>query len=312
MATLEKHIFQTWSELSAYLTSKGFTVANNKITWDEAPSNIQAYWTYDSNGTVNFHNSEGNTAFYHNLTDFTNGKYCGCIFIPLQDDGCILFLSSVDVDFDITNLQLCCINNYRDTSGGREDLTNDLDNGIVILTPPESDGYWRYIWFDKESGIYDSYHSTTSAYKWDIDNTRGIVTQGTEIPCVKIISANLTVTLLKVYLSNGSWSDNIYTQVLGEVTSPGNVFKIDGQKFISIVPGSTEYRVPVFKLPPEVVIVNPSTSTEEFSVDKTYKINDYCIYNGLLWKCVQAITVPGPFDQGDWIITTVNNELLSN
>ena len=235
MATLEKYIFETWQDLFSYLEDKGFIFDDNKIIWDAGPNNIDAYWFHNPNHDINFYTSEGNNAFYHNLTDFEHDKYCGCIFIPLQDDGCILYLSPVDVDFDITDLQLCCINNYNSSYVAG---SNPLENGVVVFTPAEADGYWRYSWRGQDP----------INHKWCVDNTRGIVTEGTEIPYVQIIPADLTITLLKTYLSNGSWSNYIYTQVLGDVTTPGNVFKINGQKFISITDNTT-YRCPAFKLP---------------------------------------------------------------
>ena len=112
MSVFEKHIFQTWADLQTFLISKQFTIANNKITYSLAPNTTKCYWSYDSEGTINFVDSLGNNAFYHNLTDFANDKYCGCVWIELKDNGFILFLSPVATDFDITNLTLCCVNNY--------------------------------------------------------------------------------------------------------------------------------------------------------------------------------------------------------
>ena len=320
MSIFEKHIFQTWSDLQAFLISKQFTIANNKITYSLAPNSTKCHWSYDSEGTINFVNSLGNNAFYHNLTDFTNGKYCGCIWIDLKDNGFILFLSPVETDFDITNLTLCCVNNYHitGTTGGDPpyyqvytDDNNPLENGVVVCTPAEQDSYWRFCWRDKDIDTIgrDSTITVSPTYKWDVDNTQDIVTIGTEIPYTELMQGPLTVTLLKAYLANGFWSKYIYTEVLGQIDPPGDIFKINGQKFITISDNST-YRCPAFKLPPETEVINPSTSTEQYSPDKTYKVDDYCIYEGLLWRCVAAITNPMPFNQSYWAITTVSEEKL--
>ena len=96
--------------------------------------------------------------------------------------------------------------------------------------------------------------------------------------------------------------------MLGEVTPPGNIFKINGQKFISFC-GDATYRCPVFKLPPEAAEESVIDSTEEYSTIKTYRVGDYCVYNGLLWRCTRNVTVPTQFDQGYWTVTTVKEEI---
>ena len=298
MSVLEKYIFHTYNELETYLAGKGFNFGTNKFTWGDSNSNC--YWTIDANGTINFHTSTNETAFYHNLTDFANDKDCGCIFLELANNGCALYLTPLDPDTDITDLQFCMINNYHESSGTIVDDSNTLENGLVVVTPAEQDGHWRYLWRDKTpqgSGCY-----------YCIDDTVSNVTTGVEIPHKEMIVAPLTVTILKAYLDGGFWSQNIYTQVLGEVSLPGNVFKINGQKFISFT-GNTTYRCPVFKLPPEAAESSPIDSTEEYSSIETYRVGDYCIYQGLLWRCTRAVTVPTQFDQTYWTVTTVKEEI---
>ena len=217
MSIFEKHIFQTWSDLQAFLISKQFTIANNKITYSLAPNTTKCHWSYDSEGTINFVDSLGNNAFYHNLTDFANDKYCGCIWIDLKDNGFILFLSPVTTDFDITNLTLCCVNNYHcigtsDSIPVYADDNNPLENGIVICTPAEQDSYWRFCWRDKDIITTEVSSTPSPTYKWDVDNTQDIVTIGTEIPYTQMMQGPLTVTLLKAYLANGFWSKYIYTE----------------------------------------------------------------------------------------------------
>lgn len=297
MSGLDKRIFQTWADLQSFLTTKGFVFSNGVMRWSYTPAAAACHWVYDSNGTMNFVDSANNQVFYHNLTDFVNNKDCGCIFTDLTDHGFVLYLTPLDREFDIVDLQFCCENNYTKEEEVIVDGDNPLENGLIIGSPPEQDGYWRYLWRDQDP--LDFY--------FDVDNTRGVITKGTEIPHTKMIPAPLTVTLLKVYLDTGGWSSYIYTQVLGEITPPCNIFKINGQKFISFS-DNTEWRCPVFKLPPENVEQNPIGATDQFSPLRTYRVNDYCVWEGKLWVCVQAINTPGPFDQSYWEITTVDEE----
>ena len=95
--------------------------------------------------------------------------------------------------------------------------------------------------------------------------------------------------------------------MLGELIIPSMIFKINGQKFINFC-DNVNYRCPVFKLPAEEQGANISTSTEEYSNLKTYKINDYCIYNNLLYRCIATVSTPEPFDDRKWVVTTVSYE----
>lgn len=297
MSILERRIFQTWNELQSFLSDKGFIIQNNIIRWAGTPSSALCHWTYDANGTVNFVDSTGVTAFRHNLTDFINNKDCGCIFLPLAGDGFVLYLTPLDPSFDIVDLHFTCTNNYSEQEGTIVDGSNPLENGLVIGSPAEEDNNWRYLWRDKDpEGFY-----------FDVDNTKGVVTKGSEIPHKQMIQAPLTVTLLKAYLEPGFWSEYIYTQVLGEVTPPGNVFKINGQKFISFT-NNTTWRCPVFKLPPEPEELNPIDSTEQYSPKRIYRVGDYCINEGLLWRCTVPINTPEQFDYSHWDVTTVAQE----
>lgn len=331
MSGLYKRVLNSWADLQTFLTARGFTIANNKITYDQTPNSSLCYWSYDSSGTINFKNSQGENAFQHNLTDFTNGKKCGCIFVELADNGFALYLSPVTSDFSVTDLTFCCENNYTEEDHVLPtehieiiDGDNPLENGLVIATPTDEDGYWHFIWRDKKAATQIIYkldevaegeqqtesidQTITDNYYFDVDDTQGNISIGVEIPHTKMMVAPLTVTLQKAYLNFGEWSKYIYTQVLGQVNPPGNVFKINGQKFISFS-DTAEWRCPVFKLPPTDVTPNDSNSTEQYSPIKTYKIGDYCINEGLLWKCVVAVTTPCPFDQTNWVVTTVPYEL---
>lgn len=326
MSVIYKRVLDSWSDLQSFLTARGFTIANNKITYNQTPNSALCYWSYDAAGTINFVTSEGEDAFRNNLTDFANDKKCGCIFLELTDNGFVLYLTPVEDNFSVTNLNFCCTNNYHcETHVVPEEYTeiveddNLLGNGLVIATPTDEDNKWHFLWRDKEpdeikyklkpnTSDEEIIDTTIDNFKFDVDDTQGLVTVGEEIPKTKMMQAPLTVTLTKAYLNYGVWSKYIYVQVLGQVDPPGNVFKINGQKFISFS-DTAEWRCPVFKLPPTEVTPNDSNSTEQYSPTKTYKVSDYCINEGLLWKCVVAVTEPCPFDQSYWVVTTVPYEL---
>lgn len=307
---MEKRIFTSSTDLRTYLTSKGFIIydTNSKMRWSTMPSTTSAYWTIDVNGDFNFNKSNGGgDAFELNLTDFTSAtrNWCGCIFIPLIDGGCILYLTSLPEETSVNDLTLCCEDTY-EYSGDPETVVVDdtavLHNGIVVCTPPEVDGYWRCGWRSKDN--------RSDKFYWDIDDTHGYVSKGTELPSKYVIQVGMNISLVRVYLNSGYWSNYIFEQPLGEVQVPSAVFKINGQRYISLTDNTT-YRCPVFRLPPQEVIPNPSSSTEEYSTYKTYKVDDYCIYNGLLWKCNTAITQPEPFDNLKWNVTTVHQEIMT-
>ena len=77
-----------------------------------------------------------------------------------------------------------------------------------------------------------------------------------------------------------------------------------------VITNNNEYRAPAYKLPIEVATRNLSTSTEEYSSLKTYEVDDYCTYQGYLYRCIRTITTPHAFDVNDWFMTTVHNELM--
>lgn len=301
MAKMEKHLFNTKEELQTYLTNKGFVISNNQMKWDMVPQS-SSYWTVTSDGTMNFHTSSGENAFYYNLTDFSNEQICGCIFIELANNGCALYLTPLPKDFSINDLTVCCANNYTiDEETGDYVKTEGvyLQNGLVVCTPAEKDGYWRYSWRDVDP----------SSFYWTVDNCRNKTTKSVEIPNKPMIPADDCVSITHAFLDSGDWSDYIFVQALGEITAPGHIFLMNGQKYIAFT-DNTIYQAPVFRLAPEEIKVNISTSTQEYSTITTYKYGDYCIFNGLLWRCIEDITTPGAFDSTKWTITTVNAEIM--
>ena len=298
MGLVEKFIFDNKEDLQTYLTSIGFTIANNKMVWnnDTNRNSNNCYWTVASNGEMNFHTSTGQNAFTKPLADFSNNQRCGVEFIELNGGGCALYLTPVPASFSIIDLNLTCHNNY-DSSGDPLDPPQVLQNGLVVVTPAESDGKWRYSWRDKDA----------SAFAWTIDDTQTKTIRGQEIPMKLMIQAPECVTLTKVYLDNGHWSNHIFCHVLGEPIVPGSIFKVNGQKYITFTDNLTQ-REPAFRLPAEAPSVNPSGSTQEYSDFTLYALGDYCIYAGKLYRCTTPITSPKPFSLSDWTVTTVDAE----
>lgn len=311
-STMVKHIYQTYSELITFLNGTNmFDIdQSNHMRWHYANNDSACYFELDpTNQTIRFMNSLNANPFNKMLIDYNpqTGYYGAVIFIPLANNGCILYLTMVPSSFSITDLTLSCNNGYDfegfDSPSNTETWTansDTLQNGIVVCTPAEDDGYWRYSWRDATS---------PEAFNWCIDDCRNKVTTGIELPSKLILPGDMYVTLTKVFLESGTWSKHIYQQVLGELNIPSMIFKVNGQKYISIT-DNTGHRAPVFQLPPEFEGMNISTSTEGYSSLKTYKIGDYCIYEDLLWRCIREISTPTPFDQQDWVTTTVSEEIM--
>jgi hypothetical protein len=41
----------------------------------------------------------------------------------------------------------------------------------------------------------------------------------------------------------------------------------------------------------------------------TYNVNDYCVYNNNLYRCINEITVAEDFNSANWLIVTVISDL---
>ena len=332
MATF-RGIFSTWDELKNKLTSLGFNInSNNRMRWGQAPSDTKCYWQLDDdNQTINFHASDNEWAFHDNLVHMQssedNKTKAGMIFIDLLDGGCMLYLTPIDADeTSFENLFMTCYIDAQQKKSGDDATAHN--NGIVVCTPAEDDGNWRYSWrhdagastSDAPDGIYPfdsstSGHSKTAEgfFRWDIDDTQGWVSRGIELPIARTIPAQGSLVLVKSFLVTGYWSKYIYYVATGTINSDGvgTIFTINNQKYITFSDNSI-WRCPVFKLPNDVITQNISTSTEEFSRYKLYAVDDYCIHDGLLYKCIKDITSPGSFDLADWKITTVYSEQYEN
>ena len=303
MSTVEKRLFTNITEVTDFLEDIGFTITNNKILWDAAENDSDCYFDI-TNNIITFIRSDGQSAFTKNLVDFdyeeiieeetvTRPK-CAVIFMQLADNGYILYLGMVREDTSLSEITICCSN-----------ANPDLNNGLVVCSPPEGDGHWYYGW--------NHPNSDDTVFQWCLDNGHGNYEYGSEVnqvPQKKCIQSYGNITLVRSFLNSGYWSKNFRVQVTGETQIPAYIFKANGQRYI-VITNNTDFRAPAYKLPAEAVEQNLSTSTEEYSNMKMYAINDYCVYNGLLWRCKVTIGTPEPFDESHWQLTTVHDEFMN-
>lgn len=302
MSTIQKRIFTTITQVKNYLTSIGFTITNGKILWRAAEADTQCYLQIN-NDIITFRRSDGESAFTKNLVDFNYEETideetitrdrCAVIYIPLVDNGFILYLGMIKPETDLSEITICCSN-----------ANATLNNGLIVCSPPEGDGHWYYGW--------NQPNTDDTIFQWCLDNGHGNYEYGAEVnqvPQKKVIESFANIVLVRSYLNTGYWSKNFRVQVAGNLQIPAYIFKANGQRYI-VITSNTAYRAPAYKLSPEAIEMNLSTSTEEYSNMKTYAIGDYCIYNGLLWRCIVTISTPEPFDQSHWQLTTVHNEMM--
>lgn len=52
-----------------------------------------------------------------------------------------------------------------------------------------------------------------------------------------------------------------------------------------------------------------SNISDSYNSTRTYAVGDYCIYEGVLFKCITAITTPETWDINKWKATNVATEL---
>ena len=311
LSGFEKTLCYNITEVLDYLDDLGFTRSGTKITWDNAEATTNCYW-YINNNIINFKRTDGQMAFTKSLVDFdmidiiNEGEeneetivrdVCAIVFMPLLDGGCALYLGMVPHGTTISQINFTCANG-----------DSLLNNGLVVCSPEEDDGYWYYGWNAPHDGV-----TPDDKLRWCLDNGHNNYEYGdnvTQIPMKLLVDTSMSLTLVRAYLNFGGWSKNFRVQVTGNLIAPGSIFKINGQKYISFS-NNTSYRAPVYKLPTESVAMNLATSTQEYSGNKTYAVGDYCIYEGYLYKCIIAITEPEPFNEGHWVITTVHDELIA-
>lgn len=75
--------------------------------------------------------------------------------------------------------------------------------------------------------------------------------------------------------------------------------------------------IPYSSITDEVTIMQKVDNVEscigdKYSNARTYSVNDYCIYNDSLYKCVAAITSSESFDSTKWEVTNIANETKNN
>ena len=298
-----RKICESFQELTTELTNLGFPINNNnEMRWGQAPQNTNCYWSIDNttegSETINFITSEGEEAFLNPIINFDGGtKNAGLVFLGLEDDGCMLYLTPLDKtgsQAEINNLTYTCANNY-DTA--YVVTAGTQVNGLVVCTPAEQDQKWRYSWRDKRP----------DKFRWDVDNTAGYVSSGVEVPEQLMIPESGLITLVRAYLNSGYWSKYIFVEVLGHTTVPSTIFRLNGQKYITFTDNTTS-RAPTFKIPADNQSANVHTSTEIYSINKTYAVGDYCIYDNVLYRCIVPVITPSPFDTAYWEETTVYQE----
>jgi hypothetical protein len=298
-----KDICGEFSEVTSFLIDKGFSIIGDKIIWSQADQDSQCYLKIVSdNGhdQIFFIRTDTQNAFPYPLIDFYDGAtrpHAGIIFMNLAEGGYALYLGMVESTVTITDLFFCCSND--------DDV---LNNGLIVCSPPEEDGYWYYGWND----VTDIPEGATGTFQWALDNGHNNYEYGqfvSQIPQKKVIQSPGSITLVRAYLNSDHWSKNFRVLVTGIGQTPCYVFQANGQRYI-VFTNNIECRAPAYKLPADSVSQNLSTSTEEYSNMKKYALKDYCIYNGLLWKCKVEISTPEPFDDSHWQLTTVYDEFM--
>ena len=328
---LERRLLESYTDLKAYFLSKGFTISNDgKMRWGEANQNSLCYWQFDDSvEELNFIDSNGNEIFPFSLCDFNLDRITGVALLNLKDDGIAVNITPLNEGTSATDFTISCALGYSVNNAGQIIMNESVpQNGLVVCTPAEQDGKWRYSWRATPAVNTNQNCWLPSSFIWTIDNTNGSVIPGREISTVSRWELSNVITITKTFLSEGFWSDYIYTQVVGINESPGRIITTNGQKYITLCPetltecdaGGTVYdkynspprRCPCFPLEPDRILINNSSSTEPYSRYTKYKQKDYCTYNGLVYRCLSNIDVPEPFNTSHWTVTTVPDELLNN
>ena len=372
----EKNFFANPVDMKDYLEAKGFIFVQGEhygdpqydiqeeMRWGEADQDSSCYWGWnDNSGIRNFVDSNGNEVFSHALSIFparsatppyriTDFRATGVLFCRLKNNGIILNIAPFSFDAysqsasilnsrpnlinDIQNyFTLSCEFPKYDSDGTM--VPSSIRNGLVACTPAESDGRWRHSWREQRTPTTPSTNTyMPPSFRWTVD--AGIMGSVSTLPTVQRWDTQFSLALSKVVLPQGFFSNNIYTQVMGQNTSPGMIFTINGQRFISFCPetiseqylsyiddqgdqqvdtdapvrNSLLYRPICFLLADDIQLINDHTSTQEYSSETVYAAGDYCIYNGALYICTTAITTPEPWDVTHWERTTVSAELTRN
>lgn len=355
----DKKFFLYPSDLKIYLEELGFVIdEENHMRWGYADQDSACYWIWDDNsGVTEFLDSNETSVFYDPISrwpsrdpstgDITTFRTTGVVFCALKNNGCIINFKTFDASYltdgagptgQTMNIARDMQNEFTISCQLLNYAEHYSQNALIACTPAEEDGRWRYSWRNQ---MYSSNVTTPNSYyppsfQWIIDN--GLPGNVSALPSVQRWDVQFALALSKVYLPQGSLSNNIYMQVMGDNEVPGMVFTINGQRYISLCPESLNeayfcykdsegqiiydsdapqrdsllYRPICFLLADDEQTVNNHTSTQAYNQNTLYRIGDYCIYNGLLYICTTNIDSPEPWDMSHWEVTTVSEELAKN
>lgn len=361
----EKKYFSDPATMKEYLINKGFIFTQGphygqaqypiqeEMRWGQANQNTACYWGWsDSAGVITFVDSNG-VEIFDSMSVFpqwdithtyiTNFRATGVIFCKLKNNSILLNIApftfnnySPDSGSGINELITSIQNYFTLSCEFYNPPSNIIKNGLVACTAAEEDEKWRYSW--RKQNWLTATHNTCMppSFVWTIDN--GSLGNVTDLPSVQRWDTQFCLALSKVVLPEGFFSNNIYTQVMGQNEIPGMIFTVNGQRFISFcsenIPeqyyvytddqGDTQtdpnasirnsllYRPICFLLADDVQLINDHTSTQEYSDETVYAEGDYCIYNGALYICTTTIATPEPWDVTHWERTTVSTELNKN
>ena len=236
-----------------------------------------------------------------------NTSPVGCIAAKLMHDGIAICVSAINDNTSIDRINFCCENNYTIEESKVVPKNNVMNNSLLVLTP-ESE-YWYAEWRDEKKQTGEN----PDEFQW---NTFNIQTENLSLgveanSSVQLLQTFFGVSLVKMLLvDTQDVAKNNYVFVAGRITKPGCTFKLHGMDFIAFTDNSN-YRCPAFKLQSPPLTQNDSMSTQVYEETKLYKVHDYCIYDDLLWKCIQEVNTPMAFDYNYWQQTTVLNEIIN-
>ena len=312
----KKAICNTYAELTQFLTDCGFSmIVDNKYYYNPLYLNKG---TADIN-TIPYYeiNTSGNSCLMcHGVQLFESFNPLtapiGCIAAKLIHNGIAICISTLKDNTVLNQINFCCENNY--TREDPEDPTsaiipkgNIMNNSLITLVPETNT--WYVGWRDEKNQSGDN----PDEFQW---NTYNIITETLSLGIEANSKAKLyqnffgaSITKM-ILLDLQDLAVNQYIFAAGKISKPGCTFQINGKHFVAFTDNS-DYRCPVFQLQAPNLTQNDSYSTQAYEETKLYKVGDYCIYDNLLWKCTNAITIPMAFDTNYWEVTTVLNEILN-
>lgn len=81
-----------------------------------------------------------------------------------------------------------------------------------------------------------------------------------------------------------------------------NVSSINETKMNHIEEGIYNNSILVEKANEDISIFQHVIGIEKYDNTATYSVDDYCIYNNVLYRCLTAISVPEDFDSSKWLL----------